>query len=245
MNRIAHAALAIGLAASAATATPLAASAADSMPAPTLTVAGNGSITRTPDQAVVRLEIETNDDVAARATSANNAAYAKLAGALHALGLADADIKTAGYNLNYMPRPPQLPQPPPPYPPRYGYTVDRSIDVTTGRTDQAGAIIDAAVRSGVTSIGGVSFGVRDQRAAQRQALAAAVADAESQARALADAAHVRLGRILRIAPPSIGPVTRPVLFQARMAAAPVPTEIQPGDLTVTATVNITYAIASP
>ena len=207
MKHFALCALAFGLLAG--SIAPRPAAAADPTPVSAMTVAGTGSIVRSPDQAVVRLEIRTNDAQASQATSQNNVAYNKLLAALHGLALPDSAIRTVGYNLNYVPRPEQLPQPVPVYQPQYGYTVDRSITVTTNRIDQAGPIVDAAVRSGVTSVGSVSYGLADNRADRRAALAAAVADAQNQAQALADAAHVRLGRILTIAPSGVAPGPRP------------------------------------
>jgi len=119
------------------------------------------------------------------------------------------------------------------------------VTVTTDQTNAAGTIVDAAVASGVTSIGGVTFGMRDDRGARREALAAAVADAQAQARALADAAHVRLGRVVRMAPPGYAPGPRPMVLQQIGRTMATPTNIEPSDLTVTASVDVTYAIVSP
>lgn len=210
-------------------------------PVPTLTVTGHGTVDRMPDQAIVSFSIVTNDDNAAKATSANNAAYNSLVSHLSGLGLGASAIKTTGFDVSFNPRPPQ---PNPQFQQRFGYVVTRNVSVTTTRTDQVGAVIDAAVAAGVTNVNGVSFGLHDNRAAYRDALTAAVGDAEQQARALADAAHVRLGRIQHIAP--AGPVLpgpRPVAFNRSVsAAAPVPTEVQPSELNVQATVSVTYQI---
>jgi uncharacterized protein YggE len=205
-------------------------------------VSGQGSIDRTPDQAVVSFSIVTNDDAAERATSANNATYNALVGKLNGLGLGPAAIKTTGYYLRYTPRPAQ---PNPQFAQRYGYVVTRNVGVTTPRTDQAGAIVDAAVAAGVSTVGGIAFGLRDGRAAYRAALAAAVADAASQADALAAAAHLRIVRIRAISAGStaVPRVFAPALRMAAAAPAVVPTDVQPSDLTVTATVSVTYEVA--
>lgn len=200
-------------------------------------------VDRMPDQAVVLFSIVTNDENAGHATSSNNTTYNALVSHLGGLGIGPSAIKTAGFDVTFNPRPVQ---PNPQFPQRFGYVVTRSVSVTMPRTDQVGAVIDAAVAAGVTNVGGVTFGLRDNRGAYREALASAVADAEQQARALADAAHVRLGRIQRLAP--IGPIVpgpRPVTFgRVATAAAPVPTEVQPSELNVQANVSVTYQIAS-
>jgi uncharacterized protein len=242
MNRITIAAALLAVLAAAAPA------AAQTLPAPRqipaqITVSGQGSVDRTPDQATVSFSIVTNDDNAARATSANNTAYNALVARLRALGIDAAAIKTTSYYLNYNQRPPQ---PNPQFPQRYGYVVTRGVAVTTNRTDQAGAIVDAGVAAGVSNVNGVSFGLRDSRGAYRAALAAAVADADAQAQALAAAAHVRILRVVSIGAGSFS-VPRPYPVMARMAAAappaPVPTDIQASDQTITATVSATYEIA--
>jgi uncharacterized protein YggE len=210
----------------------------------TLTVNGQGSVDRTPDRAFVNFTIVTNDDVATRATSANNTAYNTLVAKLGALGLSGPALRTAAYNVAYNQRPPQ---PNPQYQPRYGYVVTRSVTVTSDHPEQVGAIIDAGVSAGVTDVGSVSFGLRDAHAAERAALTAAMADADAQAHAIADAAHVRIVRIFAVSANSAGTPPRPLVLGRLMVAsgapAPVPTEVAPSDLTLTASVNVTYEVA--
>jgi uncharacterized protein YggE len=209
---------------------------------PTLTVTGTGSVTRAPDRATVSFRIETTNDVAAAATSANAAIANALTARLAPLHIAPSAISTAGYSLNYNPRPPK---PDPGSTARYGYTVERTIDVVVPSVDGTGAVVDAGVAAGVTNVNGVSFGLRDGHAAQRSAQSAALADAVAQAHALAAAARVRLVRILAIAPAGGGPVPI-VRASARLmmsAADAVPTTIDPGTLTVNADVTVEYEIA--
>ena len=207
-----------------------------------LDVAGQGSVERMPDQAVVTFSIVTNDDVASRATSANNATYNALVARLRALGITTPAIRTTSYGANYNPHPAQ---PNPQYPQRFGYVVTRIVAVTVDHTDGAGAIVDAGVAVGVTNVGGVSFTLKDQRGAYRDALAAAVADARAQADALAVAAHVRIVRIMAMSSASFAvPQPLPRFAQAvAVAPPPVPTDVQPSNLTVTASVSISYEIA--
>ena len=209
---------------------------------PTISVNGQGTVDRNPDRVVVSFSIVTNDDNATRATSANNALYAALTAQLHGIGIEPAAIKTTGYSLIFNQRPPV---PNPSYPQRYGYVVTRSVTATSDRTDQAGAIVDAGVAAGVTNVGGVAFGLRDSRAAFREALAAAVADAEGQARALAAAGHVRIVRLRSIAANSSGASLGglQVIGTVMSRAAAIPTDVQPSDLSVRAYVSASYEVA--
>ncbi len=211
-------------------------------PPPSISVSGQGTVDRMPDRVVVAFSIITNDDNATRATSANNSAYNALLAKLRGMGIDAAAVRTSGYDLTYNQRPPQ---PNPQFQQRYGYVVTRSVTVGSDRTDQAGPIVDAGIAAGVTGVNGISFVLKDSRAAYRTALAAAVADARSQAEAIAAAAHVRIVRITGMSAFSNDGGVRP-LFLGRIAstaAAPVPTDVQPSNLTVTAAVTVTYEIA--
>jgi uncharacterized protein len=206
---------------------------------PTLTISGQGLISRTPDRATLGCQIITNNDSAATATSQNNTIYNGLRSRLTALGIAESAIRTQSFNVNYIPKPADSV----PYkPPRTGYVVTRSLGVTIDNLELVGRAIDAAVAAGVTDVGAVSYGIRDNRGAYAAALAAAVRDAESQATAIAEAAHVRLSGIRSISTSSFAPIPVPLVALGRVAAAPanVPTEIPPSNIDVRASVNITY-----
>src|ERR1700694_5353323 len=104
-------------------------------PPASIEVSGQGAVDRMPDRVVVSFSVVTNDDVATRATSANNSTYNALVAKLRGLGLDPAAIKTTGYYLSYNRRPPK---PDPQFQQRFGYVVTRSVSVTSDRTDQAG-----------------------------------------------------------------------------------------------------------
>jgi uncharacterized protein YggE len=209
----------------------------------TLAVTGIGVLERAPDRAVVTFDIVTNDDRAAAATSANNTIYAALGAKLAALNIAAADVRTLSYSLQFVPRPAE---PNPAFAQRYGYVVTRRIGVTTDALGGVGALIDAGVAAGATNVEGVAFELRDERAAQRDALVAAVADAEGQAQAVAGAAHLRLVRIASIEIGATAPPIRPLTYSVSTRSASalaVPTEIQPSSLSVRATVSVIYELA--
>jgi hypothetical protein len=205
----------------------------------TLTVTGEGTVTRAPDRATISFRIETNNDQAAAATSANSAIAAALQKRIAALNIPASAVSTSGYALTYTPHPQK---PDPASTQRYGFTVERTIDVVDDNVDGAGAVVDAGVAAGVTSINGITFVLRDQHAAIRSAQTAALADAVAQARSLAVAANVRLVRIRAISP-SGGPGPIRPLARMTLAAAAMPTTIDPGNLSVTANVTVEYEIA--
>jgi uncharacterized protein YggE len=212
--------------------------AADAPRPATLTVTGEGSVSRPPDRAQVAFSIETTNADAATATRDNNRIDDALNAALARIGVPSTAVATNGYGLSYVPRPTR---PDPANDQRYGYTVTRSVTVTLDAIDRAGAVVDAGVSAGVTNVNGVAFTLRDPHAAQRAAQTAALDDAAQQARALAGTAGVRIVRILAIAPGST-PRPMPVMRMA-LAASAAPTTIDPGALTVQAEVTVRYEIA--
>jgi hypothetical protein len=219
-------------------ATPAAAAPPSAEPPGRITVTGSGSVDRAPDQVSLTFEVESNNDNATQATSALSSVYNALAAKLQALGVDPAAIKTTYFHINYNARPPQ---PNPQSPMRYGFLVTRDIAVTA-RTEQAGAIIDAGIAAGATSVSNVSFSLRDNRAAYQSALSGAYADADAQAHAIAAAAHLRILRVLSI---DNGPSPDRPVTTVGYATKPqhVPTGIEPSALTVSATVTVSYAVA--
>jgi uncharacterized protein YggE len=219
---------------------PHAALAQGAAPPAALVATGVGTVTQAPDRATVSFRIETVDEQAARASAQNNTIVTALDDALAKAGVQRSAVRTRSYSLSYNPRPPR---PDPNVAVRYGYVVSRTVEASVDRVDGVGAIVDAGIGAGVTNVNGVTFGLRDPQAAYRTALTAAVADAEAQARTLATAAHVRLVRLVTIAPGARAPLPGPVLRASVLAAPAPPTVIEPGDLSANATVTLRYEIA--
>jgi uncharacterized protein YggE len=212
----------------------------------TLTVSGQGSVSKAPDSALIDVAIVTSDDAsAAKATAQNNTAYDRLRERLRGLGVRDDAIRTTSFGVHYVARPSATREPlggaPPPLPPgRYGYVATRNLTITAPRVDAAGTVVDAAVAIGA-DVNDVRYTLADQRATVAQALSAAVADAQMQAESVAQAAHLRITGIKSI---DVSSAPVPVAFAARAAApAPPQTEITPTPLDVRASVSVTYYVA--
>jgi uncharacterized protein YggE len=209
-----------------------------------ITVTGQGRVNAAPDMATAQFTIATNADTASAATSDNNTRYERFLNAAKALGIVASDIQTTGFNVSYTP-PPQAqagniaPVQPPQ---RYGYFVNRSVNVTLHRLPLVGKTIDAAVASGVTDIGGVTFGISDRRTQVQRAIREAVDDARAQAQAMASAAGLHITGIKSVGqgyPSIVQPGIAADVY--RMAApAAAPTNIEPSNVEVNATVTVTY-----
>jgi uncharacterized protein YggE len=132
-----------------------------------------------------------------------------------------------------------------PYPgARYGYLVNRQLSISVSRVADIGAVVDAAVKAGVTNVNGVQYGLKDRASANEAALALALADAASQAKVVAVASHMRLGGIKNIqVGPSYGgpiPLSAPIRIMSTDGVANVPTQFTPATVDVRATATVTY-----
>ena len=121
-----------------------------------------------------------------------------------------------------------------------------TLTVTLHDVNRTGEVIDIAVANGINQANSIQFMLSDEQAQvlRTEALKRAV----SSARADADTVAAALGTtITDVKSADISGGYSPVLFQNyqagdAMVKSAAPTPIQPGDLTVTAQVSITYSI---
>ena len=158
----------------------------------------------------------------------------------------DRETSTGRFSVSprYSPRPPQ---PASDWQPHIvGYRVENSVQVETAKIELAGKLIDVAVRSGANSVNSISFGLRDDRAYRKEAISEATAHARVDALAMAEAAGVRLGRLLsaRLDDAAAPPVPVRMRAESFAVAASAP-PIDPGDVSIRARVTLTYEITEP
>lgn len=206
-------------------------STATAAPQRTITVQGTGIVTTVPDEAQFTFGVSTTASTAKAALGGNAARMNRLIAALKAGGIAPADIQTAQISLS-------------PNTNENGsrvlsFTASNSVTVKTKAIAKAGSIVDAAVGAGANLVGGPSLGPSDQRALQRRALKAAVADARGRALAIAQAAHVRLGAVQTVSETSTTPIT---FAPSPKAAAASSTPVEPGSAQVEEDVTVAFAI---
>jgi len=208
----------------------------------TLTASGMGSVSVAPDIAIVSIGVVSRAATAREALSANNGDVAKVIETIQATGVKDADIGTSGFSVSpiYESKPPRVKDNEMEQPPRItGYQVSNEVRVTIRDIANSGAVLDKVVSAGANQIGSIQFDVSDRQKPADEALGKAIADARRQAELMAEAAGVRLVRILDISASSGSPVfARPAM---RMAADAVP--LMPGTSEVTANANISWEIA--
>lgn len=215
----------------------LAAAPAGAGPAPplrSLTVEGTGTVKARPDQAAITLGTRAVSGSAREAQSDAAAAMEGVIARLLALGIPRDRIQTVEVRLGPAEPPPGIQDiPAKRIPP--AYEAIQRVRALVSPPERAGAAIDAAVEAGAELAGPLEMSVRDPRPLELRALALAVQDADTRARAVAHAAGIRTIRLLRL---DVEGVSGPVATATPMVAA---TPILPGRIRVLARVRAVYA----
>ena len=199
------------------------------------------------DKMEIDLGVQTIAPVAKDSQLRNADMMSTIVAAIKAVGISDSEISTSGYNVY----------------PNYewhqdtgknvinGYTTQNTIAIKTTKIDLAGALLDAAAKSGANTVNNIQFtlSTAQQDTLRTQALKQATSDSKGKAQAIADGLGVKLGDVASV---STQEVNFPIMYargyesgmalKSDVAPAALP-PIQAGDITVSATVNVVYNIA--
>jgi uncharacterized protein YggE len=210
----------------------------DATPARVIAVSGTGRVSGTPDQATLTIGVQITAPTLAEATQQASANMTKVLDAIKKQGVDPKDIQTSTYSVNPITnykegQPPQI----------TGYQVMNVVTITVQDLAKVGSILDAGMSAGANYLGGVSFGIADPKPLQTEARTAAVQDAQRKAQTLAQAAGVKVGRVLSITE-GASYTPPPVPYRSAMAAdAVAPGPVQAGSLEITSNVDMRFEIA--
>ena len=209
---------------------------------PVIVVSGEGRAVAAPDLAIVTLGVAETRKTAREALDVANAAMAKVIDALKTQGIAPRDLQTSGLSVQAQYSYPQNEDGTPKPPLLTGYLVSNSLTVRIRDIAKVGAIIDQAVTLGVNQGGEIRFTNESPGKTISVARTAAVKDAIDKARTLADAAGVKLGRILEITEAGMPPEPRPMMRMqmAKEASDAVPLAV--GENSYSVSVSVTFSI---
>ncbi len=219
-------------------------------------VDGTGTATAVPDGGVVNLGVTQTATTVALAQSKTNEIANKLIADIKKLGISEKDIKTTNYSVspNYGTGPrPLLPNEPQtmiyPVPGGsgqqiIGYTVTQNLEIDVKPIEKANKVVDTATADGANLIGQVSFGFSDEMKTklENKARANAIKDAKDKAQNLSKLSGIRLGKLVNVVESNqIRPW--PVAYMDTKLSneqAQPPTNITPGESTVSITVTLSY-----
>ncbi len=203
-----------------------------------IVVHGEATVRRVPDLAVVSLTVAIADKQVAKARDEANRRSSAILEQLRGLGIPDADVQAPSLVLrptyDYSRGAPKV----------TGYEAARPMSLRIRNVELMGAVIDAVGDDGATQVHGTAMELAEPEAATREALTAAFAVARSRAQALAEAAGITLGDPVSIVEGerTTAPVPRGAMLRA-VAAEAVPTEIAAGEVEISATVRVGFALA--
>lgn len=204
-----------------------------------ITVQGHGEVSARPDQATVRLGVQTEAESADEALNQNNVRMQEVISATVEAGVSQDDIQTEGLRLN----------------PVYsqgnddggdrtltGFEAQNSVSITVRNLEALGELLDTTVEAGANTIEGIRFQVEDAQDLRAAAREEAMSDAIDKAEQLTGLAGAELGEVLTIRETGTTP-PRPVALEAEAAAgAARAVPVAPGMQTIEADLQVSWRI---
>lgn len=195
-----------------------------------------------PDRAILRFGVVTDRPTATAAASENAAVIAAILEDLKTMGITDADMQTQGVSLQ--PVSSEERDAKGKTKTIQSYRASNTLAVYVKPVEKAGDIIGRVIDKGANSLDGVDYDHSNLDAKRDELRAKAVKDAERRARIYAEAAGLRLARVIEIRPADAEPILMKT-FDARMAAAPAATSVplRPGQQRISERVAVIWALA--
>jgi uncharacterized protein YggE len=217
----------------------MAQSASGSAPVNSVTVSGTGKASGAPDVAYINLGVDTRDADVSKAVEQSNKDIASIMDAVRGAGVDAKDIQTT--NFNVYPEDQIDPQTNAPTGKRV-YHVQNMLNITVRDISKVGAVIDAGLKAGASSINGLDFGIADTSKLEQDARLKAVDDARRRAEQLAAAFGLKVGDPIIISESFGGIPPMPYYNRDAMGGAGAATQISPGQLSVSVQVDVTFIL---
>ena len=209
------------------------------IPAPNISVAGEGKVIIKPDVATVSIGVVKSAKNVGEAQGAATLVINNILAFLKTNGIAERDIKTTNYTIN-----PQYDYRRDSFQPKIiSYEVRQSLQVKIRDLTRSGEVLSVGTL-GANDIGSLSFTVDDIEKIKEEARSLAIKDAMDKAQNLSKNLGVRFGKVIAFYESSGGGY--PVYFgEAKVmtmsAQAPTP-QVPIGENEIKAQVTLTYEI---
>ena len=208
-------------------------------PTPGILVGGDATVKAPPDIAILTIGATTQARTAAEAQTALSDKMAKVLQRAKDLKIVEKDTKSSGYTIN-----PQYQSGPDKAPTIAGYQATQSVIFTLRDVNAVGKALDSFVQGDAATNVQIRFALDDAKPKQIEARKLAIEDARTKAKVMADAAGVRLGKVLAVSESASVPGPRfdeGLQFQ-RGAAGPAGASVPVGELDVVVRVQVHFAI---
>lgn len=206
-----------------------------------LTVTAEGQSSAQPDLATISLGVSVQAETAAAAMSENATRQQAVIDKLKAEGIEPRDIQTSGLSLSPVQNYSQDGKPPV----ITGYMAQNMVTLRVRDLSRLGPVLDMLVEAGANEINGISFTREDTTEAEDAARTNAVAAARHKAEVMAEAAGMKLGRLIALSDGNSSAGPRPMMMAMAADAKGSATPIEAGELGVSAQVSATFALIAP
>lgn len=215
-------------------------------------VSGSGEVEIDPDQVIIELGVEVTEDTAQKAREKNAQQTDSVIKAIKSLGIPEDQLETVRFSLYEKNQNPRI-EKEEEQESKPNYRAVNTIRITSNDTDKAAKIIDTAIAKGANDVDKVSFTLRQttREEAREQAVKKAVSDAEKEAQNAAQEMSIKLNGPVNIDVSSTGFRTYTPHYELRggdgkvsLPAEDAATPIQPGKVTVTANIDVTYGFTA-
>lgn len=206
---------------------------------------GIAELTGQNDSAKISIAVVTDGDDLEQTSSENASKTTGVITAIKGLNISNLKLKTSNYRVtpqkDHKARPPKI----------KGYEVHNAIEVTLEGfepdhlSSHVSKIVGKALESGANSIHHIQFYIKNKEPLEKEALIQATQEAMDRARTLAQAAGVKLKRIVSLSTHPIHMPPSPQMFRAgvmKAEAAAVAPPIEIGESQVRVTVSVAYEI---
>ncbi len=211
----------------------------------TITISAEGKVNAVPDLATINASVITKGSTAEKAQTDSTKKMEGVMKYIQDQGVDKKDIQTSGYNVypeyDYN-QPGQV---------ITGYVANQTVTVKVRDNALVGKLLGGLTANGVNQIMGVSYSFDDPDDLKQQAREEALKNAREKAQKLADAAGVRLGKLVSFSENSVsgGPIPYPMFDKGvnmdvgmGMGGSVPAMAVEPGTQDLIAQVSVIYEI---
>lgn len=203
-----------------------------------LSTSGYGEVTVAPDSAELNVQVEQTNLNAEQAKSAVDEIVQKFIHNLTDLGASQEQVSSSNLFIS-----PQYYYPKNSQPELIGYRAVRKVVVNVADITLLNSYLNSALEAGVTSVNRIELKVKDRQKYQLEATKAAIANAQYNAKNLAQGFNRQLGEVWRVQYRSQAEVSPPGIMRSMaLEQANVFKDYQDTDIVISDNVDVIYKL---